>query len=208
MLERYGYPEQSLRQALISIESYVACLDIQRKREENTRILYVMYHYHCGLILWKFWKVSLINTEVVDISSKGMKTVLRRDEEFWREGGAANSNQILCRARYHSHVLKLNECTRPVSRTLVYPSHKKITEIVLYESERRVMDGCWFSRKKWTSATFKPLRKGARQTVTEITFHFDTGVETITKFKMQKKRKFIHEKWVARHEKCVRLSAE
>ena len=53
------------------------------------------------------------------------------------------------------------------------------------------------------------LRKGARQTVKEIAFQFDIGVETITKFKLQKKKwKFIHEKWVARHEKCVRLSAE
>ena len=33
------------------------------------------------------------------------------------------------------------------------------------------------------SATFEPLRKGARQTVKEISFHFDIGVEAITKFK-------------------------
>ena len=51
MLEKYGYPEQSLKQVLISIESYVQCLDIQRKSGENTQILYVMFHYHCGLIL-------------------------------------------------------------------------------------------------------------------------------------------------------------
>ena len=69
---------------LISIESYVACLDIQRKSGENTQILYVMFHYHCGFILWKFWKISVINTEIIDILRKGMKTVLRRDKEFWR----------------------------------------------------------------------------------------------------------------------------
>ena len=66
--------------------------------------------------------------------------------------------------------------------TLVYPSHKKLTEIVIYENERREMDGCWFSRKKLTLAAFEPLRKGARQTVMEIAFQFDIGVETITKF--------------------------
>jgi hypothetical protein len=31
--------------------------------------------------------------------------------------------------------IKLNECARTVSRTLVYPSHKQITDIVLYEGE-------------------------------------------------------------------------
>ena len=86
---------------LISIESYVACLDIQRKSGENTQILYVMFHYHFGLIVWKFWKISVINTEKVDILRKGMNTVLRRDKEFWREGGATIVNQILCRARYN-----------------------------------------------------------------------------------------------------------
>jgi hypothetical protein len=60
-----------------------------------------------------------------------------------------------------------------------------MTEIVLYESERKVMDGCRFSRKEITSATFEPLRKGALQTVKEIAFQFDIGVETITKFKLQ-----------------------
>ena len=48
------------------------------------------------------------------------------------------------------------------------------------------MDGCRFSRKKLTSATFEPLRKGARQTVKEIAFQFDIGVVTITKFKLKK----------------------
>ena len=37
---------------------------------------------------------------------------------------------------------------------------------------------------------FEPLGKGARQTVKEITFQFDIGVETIIKFKLQQKRKF------------------
>ena len=130
MQERYGYPEQSLRQVLISIKSYVACFDIQWKTGENTQILYVMIHYHFGLIVWKFWKISVINTEIIDILRKGMKTVLRRDKEFWRKGGAAIVNQILYRARYNSRfqirdVLKLNECARTVSRTLVYPTYKK-----------------------------------------------------------------------------------
>ena len=80
--------------------------------------------------------------------------------------------------------------------------------IVSYESERKMMDGCRFPRKKLTFTTFESLRKGARQTVKEIAFQFDIGIKTITKFKLQEKRKFIHEKWVARHEKCVRLSAE
>ena len=53
MLERYGYPEQSLRQALIIIDSYVACLDIQRKSGENTLILYVVFYYHFGYGLLK-----------------------------------------------------------------------------------------------------------------------------------------------------------
>jgi hypothetical protein len=48
------------------------------------------------------------------------------------------------------------------------------------------MNGCRFSRKKLTSASFEPLRKGACQTVKEIAFQFDIGVETITKFKLQK----------------------
>ena len=59
-----------------------------------------------------------------------MKTVLRRDKGFLREGGAAIVNQILCRARYITpvqirDVLQLNECAGTVSRTLFYPSHKK-----------------------------------------------------------------------------------
>jgi hypothetical protein len=87
---------------LISIESYVACLDIQRKSGENTQILYVMFRDHCGVILLKFWNVSVINTEIVDILGKDMETVLRRDKEFWREGGAAIVNQILCRDQYNS----------------------------------------------------------------------------------------------------------
>jgi hypothetical protein len=102
MLERYGYPEQSSSQVLKSIECCVACLGIQRKSRENIQILYVMFHYHCGLILWKFWKVLLINTELVNSLHKAMKTVLRWDKGFWREGGAAIVNQILYRAQYES----------------------------------------------------------------------------------------------------------
>jgi hypothetical protein len=60
---------------------------------------------------------------------------------------------------------------------------------VLYESERKVMAGNRFSRKKLMSATFEPLRKGARQTVKEIAFQFDIGVETITKYLKFKKEK-------------------
>jgi hypothetical protein len=70
MLQRYGYPEQSLSQMLISIESFVACLGIQRKSGGNMQMLYVMLHYHCGLLC-------------------------ARDKEFWREGGAAIVNQIM-----------------------------------------------------------------------------------------------------------------
>jgi hypothetical protein len=102
MLERYGYLEQSLSQVLISMESCVACLGIQRKSGENIQILYVMFHYHCGLILWRFWKVSVINTEIVDILHRATKTVLCWDKEFWREGEAAIMNKILFRARYNS----------------------------------------------------------------------------------------------------------
>jgi hypothetical protein len=36
---------------LISIESCVACLGIQRKSGENMQILYAILHYPCGLIL-------------------------------------------------------------------------------------------------------------------------------------------------------------
>jgi hypothetical protein len=43
-------------------------------------------------------------------------------------------------------LLKLTDCARTVSRTLVYPSNKEITDIVLYESERKVMDSCRFHR--------------------------------------------------------------
>ena len=102
MFERYGYPELSLSQVLKSFESCVACLGIQRKSGENIQILYVMFHYHSGLILWKFWKVLLINTELVNILHKAMKTVLRPDKEFWREGGAAIVNKSLYRAWYES----------------------------------------------------------------------------------------------------------
>jgi hypothetical protein len=38
---------------------------------------------------------------------------------------------------------------------------------------------------KITSATFEPLRNGARQTVREIVFQFDIGIATLTKFKLQ-----------------------
>jgi hypothetical protein len=61
-----------------------------------------MFHYHSGLILWRFWKVSVINTEIVDILHKAMKTVLRWEKEFWREGGAVIVNQILYIAQYDS----------------------------------------------------------------------------------------------------------
>jgi hypothetical protein len=102
MLERYGYPEQSLRQVLKRFESCVASLGIQRKGRENIQILYVLFHYHRGLLLWKFWKVLLINTELVNILRKAMKTVLCWDKEFWREGGAAIVNKIFYRAWYES----------------------------------------------------------------------------------------------------------
>jgi hypothetical protein len=64
---------------------------------------------------------------------------------------------------------------------------QKITEIVLYESERKVMDSYRFSQKEITSTTFEPLRRGARHPVKEIAFQFDIAVETITKFKLQKR---------------------
>ena len=112
MLERYGYPEQSLSQVLISMESCVACLGIQRKSGENIQILYVMFYYYCGLILWRFWKVSVINTEIVEILHKAMKTVLRWGKEFWREGGAAIVNQILYGARWILlRLYRLNKAT-------------------------------------------------------------------------------------------------
>jgi hypothetical protein len=44
-------------------------------------------------------------------------------------------------------LLKLNNFARTVSRTSVYPSHKQITDKLLYKSERKVMDGCRFSQK-------------------------------------------------------------
>jgi hypothetical protein len=103
MLERYGYSEQSLSLVLISMESCEACLGIQRKSGGNMQILYVMLHHHCGLILWRFWKASAINTEIVDILQIATQTVLRWDKEFWREGGAAIVHQTLCKARYDSH---------------------------------------------------------------------------------------------------------
>ena len=77
MLERYGYPEQSLSQVLKNFESCVACLGIQRKSGGNIQILYVVFHYHCGLILLRFRKISLINTEIVDILHKALETVLQ-----------------------------------------------------------------------------------------------------------------------------------
>jgi hypothetical protein len=93
-----------ISQVLMSMESWVACRGIKKKKSgENIQILYVMFHYHCVLILWRFWKVSAINTEIVDILHKDTETVLRRDKEFWREGGAAIVNKILSRARYNSH---------------------------------------------------------------------------------------------------------
>jgi hypothetical protein len=51
MLERYGYPKQSLSQVMKSIQSCVACQGIERKSGENIPILYVMFHHHCGLTL-------------------------------------------------------------------------------------------------------------------------------------------------------------
>ena len=75
---------------------------------------------------------------------------------------------------------------------------------MLYKSERKVIDSGCFSGKKLTSATFESLRKGARHTLKKIASQFD-----ITKFKLQKRpKKMVYEKWEARHEKCVRLSAE
>jgi hypothetical protein len=56
----------------------------------NVHILHAMFHYHCRLIFWRFWKVSLIDTEIVDILHKVMKTVLGCNKEFWREGRAAS----------------------------------------------------------------------------------------------------------------------
>jgi hypothetical protein len=73
-----------------------------KKKWGKYTIFFVMFHYHCGLILWKFGKVSVINTEIVDILRKAMTIVLRWDKEFWRDGGAAITNQILYRARYDS----------------------------------------------------------------------------------------------------------
>jgi hypothetical protein len=52
---------------------------------------------------------------------------------------------------------------------------------MLYESERKVMDSRRFSKKKVTSATFEPLRNGARQTVWKIAFQFNIGVATTHK---------------------------
>jgi hypothetical protein len=80
MLERYGYLEHSLSQVLLSMESCIACLGFQRKTGENIQIFKVMFHYHCGLILWRFWKII----EIVDILHKATETVLRWDKEIWR----------------------------------------------------------------------------------------------------------------------------
>jgi hypothetical protein len=128
MLERYGYPEQSLTQVLISMESCVACLSIQRKSGENIQILYVMFLYYCGLILWRFWKVSVINTEIVDIYIKLRKLFCAETRNFDVKAEQQSLikfcvelgiTPILTRG-----LLKLNECARTGSRTSVYPSHK------------------------------------------------------------------------------------
>jgi hypothetical protein len=58
---------------------------------------------------------------------------------------------------------------------------------VLYESERKMMEDderLSVFTEKLPSATFEPLRNGARQIVREIAFHFDIGVATLTKFKL------------------------
>jgi hypothetical protein len=44
------------------------------------------------------------------------------------------------------NLLKLYECAKTVSRTLVYSSYKEINK-ALYKSERKVMVGCRFSRE-------------------------------------------------------------
>jgi hypothetical protein len=87
------------------------------------------------------------------------------------------------------NVLKLNECARTVSRTVIYPLHKNSRSSVIWEWKED--DGrlsVFTGEKKLTSGTFEALRKGARQTVKETAFRFDIGVETITKFKLQKEK--------------------
>jgi hypothetical protein len=137
-----------LSQVLISIGSCVACLGIQRKSGGNSHILYVIFHYHCGLILWRFWKVSVINTEILYILPKDTKTVLRWDKEFWREGGAASVHQNQCRALYDSRSDKRLMNARWVCKNCVKDfglSFAQITDKLLYENERKVMNGCQFS---------------------------------------------------------------
>jgi hypothetical protein len=75
-------------------------------------------------------------------------------------------------------LIKLHKCARTVSRTLVYPSHKQITYIVLHENERKVMS---VFTEKLTSATFEPSRNCVRQIVGETAFWFDIREATTHK---------------------------
>jgi hypothetical protein len=75
-LERHLYPEQSLSQVLISIDNCVACLGIKKKWGNNANFV-----SHVTSSLWlkfvKVLKVSVMNTEIVDILQKATKTVMR-----------------------------------------------------------------------------------------------------------------------------------
>jgi hypothetical protein len=104
-------------------KSCVACLGIQRKSGGNIH-LYIMFHYYCGLILWRSWKKPFCaETRNFDVKAEQQSCIKFSVEPVQT-----------------TNLLKLNESAKIASRTLVYPSHKQITDKVLYESERK---GWW-----------------------------------------------------------------
>jgi hypothetical protein len=104
------------------------------------------------------------------------------------------------------NLLKLNES----SRTLVYPSLKEMTDKVLYESERRWWTAVgfhgkinvsnvwavkeWCASESWGNCVLD--RHRSNNNAQNINCRFKNG------------ENFLHEKWVARQEKCVCLNGE
>jgi hypothetical protein len=118
----------------------------KKKNGENVQILYVIFH--CDVILYRFWKVSVIIPKKLIFYIKLQRT-------FWNE-----SKNFDMKVEQWSYIkfceelgsdYRLIKANGPVRKN--YPEgfrlswHKRFTNEVLNKSESKVLDGSQLSQK-------------------------------------------------------------
>lgn len=88
--EVYWYQEPSWFQMLKINNSYIPNIGISKERRKLNE-MFILFYFHINVsdsISWKFYRISIINAEIVSYCSQCRKVHLLQ-KKFWRHGGEA-----------------------------------------------------------------------------------------------------------------------